>query len=636
MLYQGDQSVKKHFPLTRSSHKLFGNQLEIAHAFLTAFLKHPKGRHEIGKLFDKFNQTDFDHEDFFEILRSEEGDRLTTVVSVSIASDVLFLATSSLMADFSLERQELKAAIPIIQPFVSVLAQNLFRYHKFVRPLTISKLKEFAIEFSQDEKPFGMCCQDTLLASLRIVSAADGLAPKYSALQNYSSVLIRFIRAVLVSGAPNKHESTKYKSLRDLLHAAQLETGINYGFEIDLALPGDLFNKFIPPEDGQTNAAILESIHKSKKAKSQHENDDFLDSIDTSQFEKGPTPTRKANGPVEEAMNELNSMVGLDEIKAEISKLVSFLKIQQIRTNRGLPVQKQTLHFVFLGNPGTGKTTVARIIGKLLYGLKYLKSSNFKEADRSKLVAEYVGQTAVKTNKLIDEALGGVLFIDEAYSLVNSGASSSDGFGMESVATLLKRMEDDREQLCVIAAGYTAPMDVFLKSNPGLKSRFTRRINFPDFNADSLLRIFRVFAKKEEYHLTDSFVHKLAAVLTVAWLHRDKTFGNARFVRSLFEQIIGQHCHRISAIENLSDEDLTTLREQDLVISDALNVNFDYLKLLWFTECPKCSQDYTGKDQHLFSTLACQKCGEKVQFSTLKLDRRSEAMVMNLKPVFNF
>ena len=218
-------------------------------------------------------------------------------------------------------------------------------------------------------------------------------------------------------------------------------------------------------------------------------------------------------------------------------------------------------HCVFTGNPGTGKTTVARILAGIFRDLGVLKKGHLVETDRSGLVAEFVGQTAVKTNKIIDSALDGVLFIDEAYTLVNG---SKEDYGAEAIATLLKRMEDDRDRLVVILAGYTDEMRTFIESNPGLRSRFTRVIDFPDYSAEELQVIFLRLAEKNQYTLTTNAMRALRAKLAEAVASKDRTFGNGRFARNLFERAIERQATRLADVPDLSCEALEQIAEADI------------------------------------------------------------------------
>jgi AAA+ superfamily predicted ATPase len=264
---------------------------------------------------------------------------------------------------------------------------------------------------------------------------------------------------------------------------------------------------------------------------------------------------------LDEVVSELDSLIGLSEVKKEVNTLINFIRVQKLREESGLKSSDVSYHIVFTGNPGTGKTTVARIVAKLYKLLGVLSGGQLIETDRADLVAEYVGQTAVKVNKVVDSALNGILFIDEAYALVGGGDSD---FGKEAVSSLIKRMEDDRDKLVVIAAGYTGEMNDFISSNPGLKSRFNRYIEFPDYSVSELLEIFLSMCKKMDYTVSDKAKSKLTSIFTEAYDKRDRSFGNARFVRNLFEKSMEYHANRIVGISQLDRSILTTLEDSDI------------------------------------------------------------------------
>lgn len=271
-----------------------------------------------------------------------------------------------------------------------------------------------------------------------------------------------------------------------------------------------------------------------------------------------------SNSPIVESANpleELNTLIGLKDVKQEVSAMADFVKIQQIRQKKGMKPVRMSYHCVFTGNPGTGKTTVARILAAIYSYFGILKKGHLVETDRSGLVAEYVGQTAVKTNKIIDSALDGVLFIDEAYSLVQGGGND---YGQEAISTLLKRMEDDRDRLIVVLAGYSEDMKRFIDSNPGLQSRFNRYIHFADYTADELQQIFMLNVEKNQYTLDDEGKALLSEILGFAVEHKGKNFGNGRYVRNLFEKTIQNQAIRLSAKPNITAEELSLLKAEDL------------------------------------------------------------------------
>ncbi len=304
-----------------------------------------------------------------------------------------------------------------------------------------------------------------------------------------------------------------------------------------------------------TEAAWLNKIMALKEPE---EEKDYIIPIESVDKPQDRTTHKK---PRSRALQELNSLIGLSTVKSEINTLTNYIKVQNMRAEKGMKVSPVSYHCVFTGNPGTGKTTVARIISEIYRELGILKKGHLIETDRSGLVAEYVGQTAVKTNKIIDSALDGVLFIDEAYSLVDGGQSD---YGKEAISTLLKRMEDDRDRLVVILAGYTDDMKRFIESNPGLQSRFNRYIEFPDYSADELFQIFESSTKKYEYKLTDTASEFLKEVLNKAVEGKDKNFGNGRYVRNLFERVIENQANRISIVPDITAESLATIEEEDI------------------------------------------------------------------------
>jgi len=264
---------------------------------------------------------------------------------------------------------------------------------------------------------------------------------------------------------------------------------------------------------------------------------------------------------LEDVLAELDELVGMAPVKEQVKKLVSFAKMAKERKAQGLEAPAMSYHFVFTGNPGTGKTTVARLVGKIFRALGLLEKGHLIETDRSGLVASYVGQTAQKTNKVVDDALDGVLFIDEAYALAQGGDKD---FGTEAITTLLKRMEDERERLVVVLAGYTGDMKRFMEMNPGLQSRFNRTIEFPDYSNRELAAIFRQMAKKNKYVLSKEFDENLVGAMAFWTKKRDRHFGNGRFVRNKFEKAVENQSLRLSSIDHPTKEQLITLELTDV------------------------------------------------------------------------
>jgi type VII secretion ATPase EccA len=285
---------------------------------------------------------------------------------------------------------------------------------------------------------------------------------------------------------------------------------------------------------------------------------EWLDRLDP----RRPAPEARS---LEELQAELDSLVGLESVKEQVRALVAFLEVQGERLRHGLPEVATSQHLVFLGNPGTGKTTIARLLAQMYRAMGLLRKGHLVEVDRAGLVGEYVGMTALKTDRAIRRALDGVLFIDEAYALARSGHGVGVDFGQEAIETLLKRMEDHRHRLVVIVAGYPRLMNAFLDSNPGLRSRFSRELVFPDYSSEELVAITGRFSEQNEYRLTDDAGEELDRIFDQA--QRGEGFGNARYARTIFEQALNAQALRLAGagigVEGLDPEELSRLTAED-------------------------------------------------------------------------
>jgi SpoVK/Ycf46/Vps4 family AAA+-type ATPase len=336
----------------------------------------------------------------------------------------------------------------------------------------------------------------------------------------YATILYRFaVTIVKADGIENESETRKLKEIYKLIHNPNLS---NIEFS----------NSYKDKYSNNYKEIEKNNINKSK------------------------------NKTLDDVLKELNELIGLDTVKKEVYSLVNFINIQKERKKQGLPIQAISYHIVFTGNPGTGKTTVARIVSQIYKHLGILKEGSLIETDRAGLIGEYVGHTAPKVNKVVDSALNNVLFIDEAYSLVSEG---SDDYGKEAVATLIKRMEDDRDKLVLIVAGYKDEMNTFIETNPGLKSRFNRFIEFEDYNPDELYKIFVYQCEKLKYVLTAETENKLKNLFEDAYKNRNKFFGNGRFVRNFFEKTIERQSNRIASLAEINKDILITIIAEDIL-----------------------------------------------------------------------
>lgn len=270
------------------------------------------------------------------------------------------------------------------------------------------------------------------------------------------------------------------------------------------------------------------------------------------------------NEDVQPVWKDLNALIGLRNIKQEVQTFINFLKVQKMRQERGMPTPTLTFHMVLAGPPGTGKTTVARLIGRIYKDLGLLEKGHMVETDRSGLVASYVGQTAPRVDEMVQKAMGGVLFIDEAYALMPKGDEQGRDFGREAIEILLKRMEDYRGQFAVIIAGYATEIDRFLDANPGVKSRFNRYLYFSHYKPDDLVKIYEKLAGESGVVLTAEAKMKLQAEVKKACLTRTNSFGNGRYVRNLLEKTIERQANRIVNIQPMTDDILATLQPEDI------------------------------------------------------------------------
>ena len=325
---------------------------------------------------------------------------------------------------------------------------------------------------------------------------------------------------------------------------------VDYIQSLQEALPHQEQDRSNDSTHGSSGAALQKTPPKRADLEEGKKREDPAESIQ----EDVPEET------LEELLEKLNVLIGLTGVKQEVTTLINMIKIKKIRDSRGLETASISKHLVFLGNPGTGKTTVARLLSKIYKQLGVLEKGQLVEVDRAGLVAGYVGQTALKTKEKIDEAMGGILFIDEAYTLAKGGSD----FGQEAIDTLLKAMEDNRENFVVIVAGYPDPMEQFLGSNPGLKSRFNKNIMFEDYTEEELLCIFNAFCKPFSMKLSIEAEHCVKEYLHWLVQHKSENFANGREMRNLFELALSNQANRLAEKTDISDEELNEITKEDL------------------------------------------------------------------------
>lgn len=396
----------------------------------------------------------------------------------------------------------------------------------------------------------------------------------------------RFVMAYYYDALRNKHfaEETSLNQLNQLVYSDQFKNNLQKILQE---------NAIVSKREMQQHYFLLEILPETKRKdiieiyKNFAENafdSKFKDEKEFSEFfelqsgiemkENQFIKVLQKEDTLERVLQELNDLIGLNAIKKDIKELINLLEIQKKRSNEGLKNVEITLHTVFLGSPGTGKTTVARLLGRIFKHLGFLSKGQICETDREGLVAGYVGQTATKVNTVVDASIGGVLFIDEAYALTQNSFGSD--YGSEAVNILLKRMEDYRNDLAVVVAGYTEPMKIFIESNPGLRSRFNRYFYFENFTPIELYKIFESFCLKSDFIISKDAKEKVTDTFELLFEKKDESFGNARMVRNVFEKCIQNQANRIVKLKKISNRTLRTLTEEDIPELKEVEQNINY------------------------------------------------------------
>ncbi|WP_291176108.1 AAA family ATPase [Gimesia sp.] len=514
-----------------------------------------------------------------------EGEQLKSVINAAAICDVLFILRRSILTDELVDDSELLVAAELMKYSLHRFS-FMEEYKPYLYGCDAEEFRELLIQWESDKSWLGGAILDgAVLEPFRLLVMIACVIKKSPELfQSYSKILLLTAKLILNANGIQKEDQTFFTELCNDLR--------------------ELEESFCEHLD------VMTELQKLKRT-------DEVDSVSDAPNQITPEESLK------QGLQELNALIGLDAVKAEVTRMANFLNIRRQRQAQGMPVASQTLHFVFTGNPGTGKTTVARIIAKILYGYQILRTPNFLEADRATMVGGYVGQTAIKTNEVIAKSTDGVLFIDEAYTLAKS---SGQDYGQEAIDTLLKKMEDLRQRLVVIVAGYLVEMAEFIESNPGLESRFSRYIVFEDYHVSDLCQIFEMMCNANTYQLTPAARGNLAILLNRVFTDRDQNFGNARLVRNAYERTLGNHADRLSmSTEPITRESLSTIEAVDLPfrIAKGMAGPVDLKTSRWRVNCPHCENTTTASLPFLGQIVKCNACSTRFRCPWWNLDRSS-------------
>lgn len=432
--------------------------------------------------------------------------------------------------------------------------------------LGFSLTRDYVVRFVEEHRISSDAIFDTILSLLTVFINAD--IQNQAANGSTSLMLLEFLDELGLEFITydGKYDDRQTKCMAALM--LRLKNYRSAYLRTWKRMQHERINPFAPPlpsnpeERMETPANIPIDQQHHLPSEDKPSNEPELRDALTPASEKPPEPEPEPEETLDELLENLNSLTGLAKVKEDLNSLINLLKVHKMREERGLPQTSVSLHMVFSGNPGTGKTTVGRLLSKIYKKLGVLSKGHLVEVDRSGLVSGYVGQTAMKTKKVIDSALGGLLFIDEAYALTSN--TGSNDFGMEAVNTLLKAMEDNRQDFVVIVAGYTDLMEDFLDSNPGLRSRFNKQIHFDDYTAQELTEIFCGICGKAFFELTDDAHDCVSHYFEDRVAQKLPGFANGRDARNFFEKTLTNQANRLATLVSVTDKDLVTITKEDV------------------------------------------------------------------------